>query len=110
MSADLLENYRFLARYNRWFNERLYAAAEPLGDEERQREPQRSADHRPEALVPADPAPAHGEHRRAEHQRDAQQDAAGDRAATANGPQRGRPDRSAGATQETVMHALLGTH
>lgn len=30
-----LENYRFLARYNRWFNERLYDACERLPDEER---------------------------------------------------------------------------
>ena len=34
----LLENYRFLARYNRWFNERLYDACERLPDEERRRE------------------------------------------------------------------------
>ncbi len=34
----LLENYRFLARYNRWFNERLYGACEALPDEERRRE------------------------------------------------------------------------
>lgn len=38
MSATLTDNYRFLARYNRWFNQRLYAACEPLGEEERQRE------------------------------------------------------------------------
>jgi uncharacterized damage-inducible protein DinB len=33
-----LENYRFLARYNRWFNQRLYAACEQLSDEQRKRE------------------------------------------------------------------------
>jgi uncharacterized damage-inducible protein DinB len=32
------DNYRFLAEYNRWFNERLYAACETLSDEERQRD------------------------------------------------------------------------
>jgi uncharacterized damage-inducible protein DinB len=32
------ENYRFLARYNRWFNERLYTACEQLTDEERKRD------------------------------------------------------------------------
>ena len=34
----LLENYRFLARYNRWFNLRLYDACEQLSDEERKRD------------------------------------------------------------------------
>lgn len=34
----LLENYRFLARYNRWFNQRLYDACEHLSDEERKRD------------------------------------------------------------------------
>ena len=38
MSAALLDNYRFLARYNRWFNQRLYAACEKLSDEERKRD------------------------------------------------------------------------
>jgi uncharacterized damage-inducible protein DinB len=39
MNTDtLLENYRFLARYNRWFNQRLFAACEQLADEERRRE------------------------------------------------------------------------
>lgn len=38
MGAALTENYRFLARYNQWFNQRLYEACEPLGEEERQRE------------------------------------------------------------------------
>lgn len=33
-----VENYRFLAQYNRWFNERLYAACETLSDEERKRD------------------------------------------------------------------------
>lgn len=37
-SQALLENYRFLARYNRWLNERLYDACERLPDEERRRE------------------------------------------------------------------------
>jgi uncharacterized damage-inducible protein DinB len=32
-----VENYRFLAGYNRWFNERLYEACEQLTDEERKR-------------------------------------------------------------------------
>ncbi|MEO8386971.1 MAG: DinB family protein [Polaromonas sp.] len=32
------ENYRLLARYNHWLNERLYAACEALTDEERKRE------------------------------------------------------------------------
>jgi uncharacterized damage-inducible protein DinB len=31
----MLENYAFLARYNRWFNQRLYAACGKLGDAER---------------------------------------------------------------------------
>jgi uncharacterized damage-inducible protein DinB len=35
---DLRDNYRFLARYNRWFNERLYAAAAQLPVEERVRD------------------------------------------------------------------------
>ena len=34
----LAENYRFLSRYNRWFNERLYAACESLSDAERKRD------------------------------------------------------------------------
>ena len=36
--SALLENYRFLARYNGWFNQRLYAACEQLNDEERKRD------------------------------------------------------------------------
>ena len=38
MNAAFLDNYRFLARYNRWMNQRLYASCEPLGDEERKRQ------------------------------------------------------------------------
>ena len=38
MQTAFLDNYRFLARYNRWMNQRLYAACEPLGDEERKRQ------------------------------------------------------------------------
>jgi uncharacterized damage-inducible protein DinB len=38
-SADaLLANFRFLARYNRWFNDRLYGACEQLSDAERRRD------------------------------------------------------------------------
>lgn len=33
-----LDNYRWLARYNAWFNERLYDACERLADEERRRD------------------------------------------------------------------------
>ena len=35
MDSAFLENYRFLARYNRWMNQRLYAACEALTDIER---------------------------------------------------------------------------
>lgn len=35
MNAAFLDNYRFLARYNRWMNQRLYQACETLSDEER---------------------------------------------------------------------------
>lgn len=38
MDAAFLDNYRWLARYNRWMNQRLYAACEPLGDEARKAE------------------------------------------------------------------------
>ena len=38
MSDPFTDNYRLLARYNRWMNQRLYAACEPLGDEERKRQ------------------------------------------------------------------------
>jgi len=37
-SSALVENYRFHARYNRWFNERLYDACGRLSDEERRRD------------------------------------------------------------------------
>ena len=32
---SFFENYQFLARYNRWMNQRLYAACEALTDSER---------------------------------------------------------------------------
>ncbi len=35
MESAFLENYRFLARYNRWMNQRLYGACEALTDVER---------------------------------------------------------------------------
>ena len=35
MSTAFLDNYRFLGRYNRWMNQRLYAACEALTDAER---------------------------------------------------------------------------
>lgn len=39
LPADtLLANYQFLARYNRWFNDRLYDACEQLPDAERRRD------------------------------------------------------------------------
>jgi uncharacterized damage-inducible protein DinB len=38
MSAVLIDNYRFLARYNCWFNQRLYEACEQMTDEERKRD------------------------------------------------------------------------
>jgi uncharacterized damage-inducible protein DinB len=38
MSSPFIDNYRFLARYNRWFNERLYDACEKLPEEERKRD------------------------------------------------------------------------
>jgi uncharacterized damage-inducible protein DinB len=38
MSRDFIDNYRFLAQYNRWFNQRLYEACEKLPDEERKRD------------------------------------------------------------------------
>jgi uncharacterized damage-inducible protein DinB len=34
----LVLNYRFLAQYNRWFNERLYTACEQLSDFDRKRD------------------------------------------------------------------------
>ena len=38
METAFTDNYRFLAKYNRWFNQRLYAACEQLSDEERKRD------------------------------------------------------------------------
>lgn len=38
MDTVILDNYGLMARYNRWMNQRLYAACEPLGDEERKRQ------------------------------------------------------------------------
>jgi uncharacterized damage-inducible protein DinB len=38
VSEVLLDNYAFLARYNRWFNQRLYEACEKLTDDERKRD------------------------------------------------------------------------
>ncbi|GAC1605634.1 MAG: DinB family protein [Ramlibacter sp.] len=38
MEPDPVANYRFLARYNAWFNQRLYDACERLSDEERKRD------------------------------------------------------------------------
>ncbi len=35
MANSFLENYRLLARYNRWMNQRLYAASEVLTDAQR---------------------------------------------------------------------------
>jgi uncharacterized damage-inducible protein DinB len=37
-NAAFIDNYRFLARYNRWFNGRLYASCEQLPDAERKRD------------------------------------------------------------------------
>jgi uncharacterized damage-inducible protein DinB len=38
MADAFCDNYRFLARYNRWINERLYEACEALTDEARKQE------------------------------------------------------------------------
>jgi len=38
MTGSFSDNYRFLAQYNRWINERLYGACETLTDEERKRD------------------------------------------------------------------------
>lgn len=38
MADAFCDNYRLLARYNRWINERLYAACEALTDEARKQE------------------------------------------------------------------------
>ena len=35
MTTDFLDNYRFLARYNRWMNQRLYVACDTLTDVQR---------------------------------------------------------------------------
>ena len=35
MDASFLDNYRFLARYNRWMNQSLYAACDALTDAQR---------------------------------------------------------------------------
>jgi len=37
-TSDFADNYRLLARYNRWFNQRLFDACEQLTDEERKRD------------------------------------------------------------------------
>jgi uncharacterized damage-inducible protein DinB len=37
-TTPFVENYRFLAQYNRWFNQRLYAACARLSDEERKQD------------------------------------------------------------------------
>lgn len=37
MKQDLIDNYRLLALYNHWFNQRLYDACEQLADEELKR-------------------------------------------------------------------------
>lgn len=38
MPQDFIELYRFQARYNRWINERMYAACEQLSDAERKQD------------------------------------------------------------------------
>jgi uncharacterized damage-inducible protein DinB len=38
MDTPFTDNLRFLAHYNRWFNQRLYAACEGLSDVERRRD------------------------------------------------------------------------
>ena len=35
MTTSLLDNYLIMARYNRWMNQRLYAACEALPDAQR---------------------------------------------------------------------------
>jgi len=37
-TSTFADNYRLLARYNRWFNQRLYDTCEQLTDEERKRD------------------------------------------------------------------------
>jgi uncharacterized damage-inducible protein DinB len=38
MNDAFADNYRFLAKYNRWFNQRLYSACDQLSDDERKRD------------------------------------------------------------------------
>ncbi|MEO7390811.1 MAG: DinB family protein [Ramlibacter sp.] len=38
MDQAFIENFRLLARYNRWFNQRLYQACGQLSDDERKRD------------------------------------------------------------------------
>lgn len=38
MNNAFADHYQFLARYNRWFNQRLYAVCAELSDEQRQRD------------------------------------------------------------------------
>ena len=38
MDSAFLDNYRFMSRYNRWINARLYDACSTLSDEERKQE------------------------------------------------------------------------
>lgn len=38
MDHPLLDNYRFMSRYNRWFNQRLYAACDGLSDAARRQD------------------------------------------------------------------------
>jgi uncharacterized damage-inducible protein DinB len=38
MASEFVANYRYLARYNGWFNQRLYDACEQLTDDERKRD------------------------------------------------------------------------
>jgi uncharacterized damage-inducible protein DinB len=38
MADAFCDNYRFLARYNRWINERLYEACDALTDEARKQD------------------------------------------------------------------------
>lgn len=38
MDTAFVDNYRFLARYNRWFNQRLYAVCADLSDAQRTRD------------------------------------------------------------------------
>jgi uncharacterized damage-inducible protein DinB len=35
---NLVDNYRFLARYNQWFNARLLEACEQLSDDQRKQD------------------------------------------------------------------------